>query len=168
LLSAIESVPAQVSLDDREQVVSAAAPVAAMVKPETVRETPPIEKSPDKSAVVKQEPKPTPPAATEKPEPTGNPKNDGDKAQALLEGKAVKQTADRVVIQVGAFADATKVREVRSKLEQAGVKTYTQTLEKDGKNTTRVRVGPFESKEEAEKVGARIRKLDLPVSILKL
>jgi DedD protein len=168
LLSATESVPAQASLDNREQVVSAAAPVAAMAKPEAVKETPAAEKAPEKAAVVKQEPKPVAPAKTEKTEPVVKPKEDGDKAQALLEGKATKPTAERVVIQVGAFSDAVKVREVRSKLEQAGVKTYTQTVEKDGKNTTRVRVGPFDSKEEADKVGARIRKLDLPVAFLKL
>jgi DedD protein len=96
------------------------------------------------------------------------PKDDGNKAQALLEGKAAKPSAGRVVIQVGAFSDAAKVRDVRNKLEQAGVKTYTQAVEKDGKNTTRIRVGPFETKEEADKAAARIRKLDLPVSFLKI
>jgi len=184
LLPTAESVPTQASLDAREQVVSAPAPVAAPVtapvtapvaataKPEAAKEAPAADKSPDKPAAAKPEPKPEPkPAATaktEKTEPVVRPKDDGDKAQALLEGKAAKPTAERVVIQVGAFADAAKVREIRSKLEQAGVKTYTQTVEKDGKSTTRIRVGPFESKEEAEKVGTRIRKLDLPVSILKI
>jgi DedD protein len=180
LLPTAESVPTQASLDAREQVVSAPAPVAAPVtapvtapvaataKPEAAKEAPAADKSPDKPAAAKPEPKPAATAKTEKTEPVVRPKDDGDKAQALLEGKAAKPTAERVVIQVGAFADAAKVREIRSKLEQAGVKTYTQTVEKDGKSTTRIRVGPFESKEEAEKVGTRIRKLDLPVSILKI
>jgi DedD protein len=57
---------------------------------------------------------------------------------------------------------------VRSKLEQAGLKTYTQVVDKDGKSTTRIRVGPFETKEDADKAAARIRKLDLPAVILKL
>ena len=73
-----------------------------------------------------------------------------------------------MVIQVGAFSDPAKVREVRSKLERAGVTTYTQVVERDGKSTTRIRVGPYESREEADKVAARIRKLDLPVSFLKI
>jgi DedD protein len=60
------------------------------------------------------------------------------------------------------------VRDVRQKLEQAGLKTYTQVVEKDGKSTTRIRVGPYETREEADKVAARIRKLDLPASVLKL
>lgn len=154
-----EAVSAQASLDSREEVVSPAAPVAPAAKPAAVKETPPAEKAPEKPAVVKQEPKPVVSAKS---------KDDGNKAQALLEGKTAKPSAGRFVIQVGAFSDAAKVREVRSKLEQAGVKTYTQMVEKDGKNTTRVRVGPYETKEEADKVAARIRKLDLPVSFLKI
>ena len=64
--------------------------------------------------------------------------------------------------------EAAKVREVRRKLEQAGFKTYTQVVEKDGKSSTRIRVGPFASREEADKVVARIRKLDLQATVLKL
>jgi DedD protein len=41
-------------------------------------------------------------------------------------------------------------------------------VDKDGKSTTRIRVGPFETREEADKVAARIRKLDLPVSVFKI
>ena len=75
----------------------------------------------------------------------------------------------KVIVQVGAFADADKVREVRRKLEGAGLKTYTQTIEaKDGKRTTRVRVGPFDTRAEADKAAARIRKLDLPANVIAL
>jgi DedD protein len=158
-----EAVSAQASLDAREEVVSPAAPVVLAPKAAAVKEPPPAEKptekAPEKPAVAKQEPKPVV---------TAKPKDDGNKAQALLEGKTAKPSAARFVLQVGAFSDAAKVRDVRSKLEQAGVKTYTQTVEKDGKNTTRIRVGPYETKEEADKVAARIRKLDLPVSFLKI
>jgi DedD protein len=73
-----------------------------------------------------------------------------------------------VIVQIGAFTDADKLREVRKKLESAGLKTYTQTVEKDGKKTTRVRVGPFESRADADKAAARIRKLDLPAHLITL
>jgi DedD protein len=69
---------------------------------------------------------------------------------------------------VGAFSDVAKVRDVRNKLDQAGLKTYTQVVEKDGKSTTRIRVGPFDTKEDADKAAARIRKLDLPAVVQKL
>ncbi len=95
--------------------------------------------------------------------------SDAQKAKALLEGRSATAEATKLVVQVGAFSDADKVREVRRKLEQAGLKTYTQSVEgKDGKRTTRVRVGPFETRAEADKAAARIRKLDLQANVISL
>jgi DedD protein len=69
---------------------------------------------------------------------------------------------------VGAFADAAKAKEARNKLESAGIKTYTQEVDtKDGKRI-RVRVGPFATKEEADKAAEKIRKLNLQTSVIKL
>ena len=97
---------------------------------------------------------------------------DSARAKALLEDKPVAGTnvpAElRLVVQVGAFADAAKAREVRLKLEKAGLKTYTQVADsKDGKRT-RVRVGPFASKAEADQAALKIKALDLPATILSL
>ena len=73
------------------------------------------------------------------------------------------------MVQVGAWTDAARLREVRRKLEAAGFKTYTQEArDKDGKPTTRVRIGPFASQDEARKAGDTIKKMNLPVGILKL
>ena len=95
--------------------------------------------------------------------------DDGVRAKALLDGQAPAAAgADRVVVQVGAFADGDKAQEVRLKLEKAGLKTYTQVADtKDGKRI-RVRVGPFASKAEADKAASKIKALDLPASILTL
>ena len=109
------------------------------------------------------------------------PVDDGARAKALLNGQAPAVAASpatvssaapgvegRLVVQVGAFADVTKAREARLKLEKAGLKTYTQVAEtKDGKRI-RVRVGPFASKAEADKAASKIRGLDLPAAILTL
>ena len=116
----------------------------------------------------KPEPKPEPKVAAT----ADKPRDDAAKARALLDGKDLAKTAkpgdDRLVIQVGAYNDAAKVREARQKLEAAGFKTYTQVIDsKDGKRT-RVRVGPFENKAEADKSAQKIRKLQLETSILKL
>jgi len=92
------------------------------------------------------------------------------KAKALLDGKDAPKSEQSVrsVVQVGAYAELAKAREVRAKLESAGFKTYTQEVDtKDGKRI-RVRVGPFPSKEEAEKTAEKIRKLNLQTSVLKL
>lgn len=151
----------QASLNDREEVVSPAGGQND-AKADTSKVI-------TKESVAKEEIKPAAPVKAEKPTPASTAKDNGEKAQALLDGKPEKATAGRVVIQVGAFTDAAKVRDVRSKLEQAGLKTYTQVVEgKEGKSTTRVRVGPFETREEADKVAARIRKLNLSAALLTL
>jgi DedD protein len=74
----------------------------------------------------------------------------------------------RFVVQVGAFADAAKAREVRLKLERAGLKTYTQVVEPKEGRRIRVRVGPFATKNDAEKAAEKIKKMDLPAGILEL
>lgn len=81
---------------------------------------------------------------------------------------AAKREEGRFVVQVGAFADADKAREARSKVERAGMKTYTQVVDtRDGKRT-RVRVGPFADRAEADRAAARIRALSLSASVLTL
>jgi DedD protein len=97
---------------------------------------------------------------------------DSARAKALLEDKPVAganvPAELRLVVQVGAFADAAKAREVRLKLEKAGFKTYTQVADsKEGKRT-RVRVGPFANKAEADQAALKIKALDLPATILSL
>lgn len=95
--------------------------------------------------------------------------SDTAKAQALLEDKP-PAAADpgRYVVQVGAFAEPDRAREVRAKLERAGLKTYTNVAEtKDGPRT-RVRVGPFSSKPEAKKAAEKIKQLNLPAAVLTL
>lgn len=178
-----ETLSTQAGLDPSEQVVppSAPAPVAAHeAKSETVEK--PKDKQADKpkekadAGHAKDEAKAVQ-AAKDKAEAKdraeaeakakSKSKADADKAKALLEGKSA--VSERLTIQVGAFSDAAKLREVRQKLEKGGFKTYTQVVEgKDGKSSTRVRVGPFDSRDEADKAAARIRKLDLSPSILKL
>jgi DedD protein len=81
---------------------------------------------------------------------------------------ATPASADRFIVQFGAFAEADKAREARLKVESTGLKTYTHVIEtKDGRRI-RTRVGPFASRAEAEQAAEKIKKLDLPVSILKL
>ena len=122
---------------------------------------------------AKPEPAPEPKAAAKAPSAS----DEGARAKALLDGKvaaaapakaAPAEVDGRLVVQVGAFADAGKAREVRQKLERAGLKTYTQVAEtKDGKRI-RVRVGPFASKADADKAASKIKSLDLPAAILTL
>ncbi|WP_367848935.1 SPOR domain-containing protein [Rhodoferax sp. WC2427] len=143
------------SLDPKEEVV-APRPVAKAEKPAKP------EARPEPKPESKPEPKP-------EAKPAHKPEDDAAKARALLDGKATADAGDgRFIVQVGAFADADKAREARSKLERAGLKTYTQVVDtKDGPRT-RVRVGPFTGKGEAEKAASKIKGLALSASILAL
>lgn len=74
----------------------------------------------------------------------------------------------RFVVQVGAFADESKAHNVRAKLEKAGFKTYTHIAQtKDGPRT-RVRVGPFTQRDEADKAAQKIKQLQLQPQVLTL
>jgi len=145
-----------------------------------VKSEPKLETKPELKAEAKPELKPEPKPET-KPEPKTESKKDvkaeakteakeGAKAKALLDGQDAPKGGEAVrsVVQVGAYADLAKAKEARAKLESAGFKTYTQEIDtKDGKRI-RVRVGPFASKEEADKTAEKIRKLNLQTSVLKL
>lgn len=120
-----------------------------------------------------------PPRSETKPEtkveakaPAARPADDGNRARALLEGKDSPKPAaadgQRFIVQVGAFSDPVKARETRLKVERAGLTTYTQVVDTPEGKRTRVRVGPFASRAEADKAAARIQGLDLPAAILAL
>lgn len=92
-------------------------------------------------------------------------------APAAATGSAAAASAARAaryVVQVGAFSEATTAREVRLKVERLGLKTYTQVVETEGGKRTRVRVGPFASREEAMQTLARIQSANLPGVVLAL
>ena len=103
--------------------------------------------------------------------------DDGARALALLDGQATapvvaavpaSAAAARVVVQVGAYTDAAKLAEARRKLEALGFKTYTQVVESEAGQRTRVRVGPFASRAEADKAAARVKSAGLPAAVLTL
>ena len=80
---------------------------------------------------------------------------------------ASNQKDERFVIQVGAYSDEQKVKEIREKLEKAGLHTYTQVVEKDGKKI-RIRIGPFTSKEDANRQLQKVKNLNLQPNLLTL
>ena len=168
----VERVAATDSLSAREEVVE---PGAAKLAEPARKDTAPVprpdaEPKPEPKVVAKAEPiaKPVAPAT--------KPAADADRARALLEGKTAEKptpvkpdAADqRIVVQVGAFADVLRAREARQKLERAGLKTYTHVAETAEGKRIRVRVGPYATKAEADKAAARVKALGLPAAILTL
>lgn len=77
-------------------------------------------------------------------------------------------TGARLVVQVGAYADTRRAQEVRNRLERAGLRTYAQVAQTADGPRTRVRIGPFDSRAEAERAAERVKALDLPAVILTL
>ena len=99
---------------------------------------------------------------------------DASRAKALLDGQAAEAkpeaaaAGERFIVQFGAFTDVAKSREVRQKVEKAGLKTYSQVAKTANGDLIRVRVGPFASRAEADKAAAKIKTLNLPASVLTL
>ena len=148
------------------------APAAAAVVPPVV---PPVEPVARETPLASPSAKPAEKAPVKveaKPEPSPAKTNDAARAQSLLEGKAAEppaaDSATRYTVQIGAFADVLKAREARVKLEKAGIKTYTQVVTGSEGRRIRVRVGPMQGKEAANKMAEKIRKLDLPAAVLEL
>lgn len=75
---------------------------------------------------------------------------------------------NRFVVQVGAFSDATALRDVRQKVEKLGFKTYTQVIEAEGVKRTRVRVGPYATRDEADAAAAKLKRGGLAPAVLAL
>jgi len=100
--------------------------------------------------------------------------DDAARALAILEGKTPVKTASKstdgdhssYVIQVAALATQEKVDELQSKLKAASIKSYTQKVATSSGDKIRIRVGPFESKEEADKIRAKLVKLGLNGSLV--
>jgi len=74
----------------------------------------------------------------------------------------------RFVVQAGAYADAHTARAVRNKIENAGLKTYTQVIDTPQGKRVRVRVGPFSSREQAERALHQLQALGLSGAVLTL
>ena len=173
-----DKVAAASSLSSKEEIITDKRPVAAVLPAPTApkKEAKPVQKpevKPEAKAEAKPEPKPEPKSAAK----PAAPADDGARARALLNGQAAAPAAasstpagadSRIVVQVGAFADAAKAREVRLKLEKAGLKTYTQVAETAGGKRIRVRVGPFATRAEADKAASKIKSLDLQAAVLTL
>ncbi|MDP1649940.1 MAG: SPOR domain-containing protein, partial [Rubrivivax sp.] len=104
--------------------------------------------------------------------------DDGARARALLEGAGAPAKADgaaapdkaeaRFVVQVGAYSDAATLREARQRVEQLGLKTYTQVVDTEAGKRTRVRIGPYASRDEADAAAAKVKRAGLPANILAL
>ena len=131
--------------------VATPAPIAGVEPQPSLAEKPPaapVEKPADKAKAVA---------------------SDGARAQALLEGKdAAAAPAARYIVQIGAYGENKAAQEVRAKVEKLGLKTYAQAVDTADGRRVRVRLGPFGSRDEAERAAAKLKGAGLPGAILTL
>lgn len=79
-------------------------------------------------------------------------------------GEARAQTAPKDqawVVTLDAFSDKKNVTQLRAKLSAAGVKSYTEPVKTSKGELTRVRAGPFASKEAADKARTKLEAMGL-------
>ncbi|MGX9717550.1 SPOR domain-containing protein [Janthinobacterium lividum] len=147
-------------------------PVKVEPKPEAKHEPKPEPKhepKPEPKHEVKPEAKPE-----TKPAKPAQSADDAARALAILEGKPQEKAQDKAhdagsgkfVVQVAALATQDKVDELQDKLREAGIKSYTQKVSSPAGERIRVRVGPFGSREDAEKTRAKLQKLGLGGSLV--
>lgn len=159
---------------------------AEPARPEVSVPAVPASAAPTKAEVPKAEPpkteapkvEPARPAASrlDAAKPADTRKVESDRARALLEGRTVASAPasasapgnGRYVVQVGAYTDAATLRDVRAKVEKLGLKTYTQSIDTEAGKRTRVRVGPFATRQEADSASARLKGAGLPGNVLTL
>jgi DedD protein len=102
---------------------------------------------------AKAPPKPETVARVAPPEPA-RADTDAKRAEAILNSEAF-------LVPLGAFANKDNVKALEAKLAKAGVKYYTEVVTTPGGEQTRVRAGPFSSKEAAEKSREQLKSLGL-------
>ncbi len=140
--------------------VESAAPVDSAVEPAS--KTPPPSKAADKPAAkVADKPKASEPASTDDP-----------RAIAALEGRpeaAAQPDANRSYgVQVAAFSAADKAKGLRDQLVANGLRSYTESVSTAQGLRTRVRLGPFPSREAAEKARQKLKTMKLDGSVVPL
>ncbi|MCX8145678.1 MAG: SPOR domain-containing protein [Azovibrio sp.] len=107
---------------------------------------------------VKPEPKPAP-----KPEHKVAKVDEAERAAAILAGKSAEPAATggtgAYVILIGAFANEANVKNIKTKLGELGIKVYTEPLDSPQGRKTRVRAGPFQSREAAERALEKMKRI---------
>lgn len=99
-------------------------------------------------------------------------KGDEQRARAALEGKAVPDKpvapvkGGKFAVQAAATANESAARELAERLTKAGLPAYTERHETADGTRFRVRVGPFASRDEADRVRVRLKSLGLSANVV--
>lgn len=70
-----------------------------------------------------------------------------------------KPAAEPYVVQVVALADAERARQLQERIAAAGIRSYTEVVKTAKGDVTRVRAGPFATREAAEQAREQLKAL---------
>ncbi len=149
-------------------VIAAPAPAVAEPAraPEPVAEAKPADppaKPPATAAVKTVEPKAPEFKATPKPAPA-----EAKPAPAPKAEPAAAPKLEGFAVQVGAFREDAKLQQARERLKAARVPHYTERIDAEGGALTRLRAGPYPTREAAEKAAAAIKKAGVEGRVVPL
>lgn len=99
--------------------------------------------------------------------------SEAERAAAILSGKsfavapapapapapAAKAGNGEHIILIGAFSNSGNVKVIQKKLGELGIKVYTEPLDSPQGRKTRVRAGPFPTRDAAEKALAKMKRI---------
>lgn len=83
------------------------------------------------------------------------------KAPAKTAKRATQAAGGQFVVQVIALADAEKAQRMQQQIAAAGIKSYTEIVKTVKGDVTRVRAGPFVTREAAEKARDQLKSLGM-------
>ena len=78
---------------------------------------------------------------------------------------ATKPAGGKFVVQVIALADAGKAKQMQDQISAAGIKSYTEVVKTAKGDVTRVRAGPFATRQAAEKAREQLKALGMSGNI---
>jgi DedD protein len=123
-----------------------------------------------KSAAPEPKPKAKPPQVTDTEAAPVNAAVSEAKPKAKPKVKPATKADGRdngsFVVQVAALTDADKARQMREQIAAAGVKAYTEVVPTTKGDVTRVRAGPFATREAAEKARVTLKDMGLAGNVV--
>lgn len=118
------------------------------------------EKRPPEGHAVRAEPAPKPARAEPKPQPKSEAKPQPRPApKATVD--AQRESGDGFIVQVAALTNTEKAKALKGRISESGMRAYIEVVKTARGDVTRVRVGPYASKEAAQKAADELRKLGL-------
>lgn len=121
----------------------------------------PAAEAPASPAVDTQAAPPKKPAAGQPKAQAKPPAQSAPAPKAADPAQPAAKSAGGYVVQVAALNDSDKARQMQEQLAAAGVKSYTEVVPVVNGQVTRVRAGPFASRDEAEKIRDHLKGIGL-------